>query len=371
MVNELKKNVMAVITAYLQNKEFSQDIDTEQLAKVHELLKRHDLAHLLGVVLLKSPENREKYKELAKAQFVAVMRYEKGRYAKEQIYNLFEESAIPFMPLKGAVLCNYYHEPWHRTSCDIDILVPADNVEQATVLLIEKLNFQYQRRSEHDISLQSPNGVHLELHYDFHEENISVEDGWNSASPIEGKKYHYALTSEAFILHHIAHTAKHFKYGGCGIRFFIDLWILLRNMPYDKEILNRLIEEKGLKPFFENAVHLTEVWFNDGRPDEMTEKMSDYILQSGIYGNEENRVAIDNIKIKSNYKYALSRIFQSYDVLKARYPILKKHRWLMPFCQVGRWFALLRSGKIKNVQNVDGNRETAVKNLLNELDLMQ
>ncbi len=370
MMKELEKDIVATIKAYLHNKDLLQDMDAEQLTKVHELLKRHDLAHILGVVLLKNPENREKYKELAKAQFVAVMRYEKGKYAKEQIYNLFEESAIPFMPLKGAVLCNYYHEPWHRTSCDIDILVSEENLEKATKILVEKLSFEYKGKSEHDVSIYSPSGVHLELHYDFHEENISIEDGWNSASPVEGKKYHYALTPEAFILHHVAHTAKHFKYGGCGIRFFIDLWILLHNMPHDKEKLNSLIEEKGLKSFFENAVHLTEVWFDDGQPDAMTEKMADYILQSGIYGNNENRVIIDNVKIKSNFKYALSRIFQEYDVLKARYPILKKHRWLMPFCQVGRWFALLRSGKIKNAQSVDGNRETAVKDLLNRLDLM-
>ncbi len=370
MMKEVEKKSINIIKEYLLKKEFSQEIDAEQLAAVYELLKRHDIAHLVGVVLLKNPENREKYKELAKAQFMAVMRYEKGKYAKEQIYNLFEENAIPFMPLKGAVICDYYPEPWHRTSCDIDILVSEENLEKATKILVEKLSFEYRGKSEHDISFYSPNGVHLELHYNFHEENISVEDGWKSASPVEGKKYHYALTPEAFILHQIAHTAKHFKYGGCGIRFFIDLWILLHNMPYDKVKLNNLIEEKGLKPFFENAVHLTEVWFNDGRPDEMTEKMADYILQSGIYGNDENRIAIDNVKIKSNFKYALSRVFQGYDELKTRYPILKKHRWLMPFCQVGRWFALLRSGKVKNAKSVGDRRETEVKNLLTELNLL-
>lgn len=370
MIKELEKNVIAIIKAYLQDKEFSREIDAEQLAMVYELLKRHDIAHLLGVVLLKNPENREKYKELAKSQFAAVMRYEKGKYAKEQIYNLFEERAIRFMPLKGAVLCNYYHEPWHRTSCDIDVLVSTENLERATNLLIEKLNFQYQGKSEHDISLYSPNGVHLELHYDFHEENISVEDGWNSASPVDGKKYHYALTPEAFILHQVAHTAKHFKYGGCGIRFFIDLWILLHNMPYDKEKLNPLLAQKGLEQFFEKSVRLIEVWFNDVQSDEFTQKMADYILQSGVYGNNENRVAIDNVKIKSNFKYAMSRVFQGYSELKTRYPILIKHRWLMPFCQVGRWVALLRTGKIKNARNVGENKETAVKNLLNELNLI-
>ena len=213
--DKTKGFVIDIIKAYLLNKEFSQDINVEQFAAIYELLKRHDIAHLAGVVLLKNPENREKYKELVKAQFVAVMRYEKGKYAREQIYKLFEESAIPFMPLKGAVLCDYYPEPWHRTSCDIDVLVSTENLEKAIKILIEKLNFEYKGKSEHDISLYAPNGAHLELHYDFHEEDISVEDGWNSASPIEGKEYHYALFPEAFALHHIANMAKHFKYGGC------------------------------------------------------------------------------------------------------------------------------------------------------------
>ena len=30
---------------------------------------------------------------------------------------------IPFLPLKGSVIRQYYPEPWMRTSCDIDILV--------------------------------------------------------------------------------------------------------------------------------------------------------------------------------------------------------------------------------------------------------
>ncbi|MBO4954226.1 MAG: nucleotidyltransferase family protein, partial [Clostridia bacterium] len=36
---------------------------------------------------------------------------------------------IDFMPLKGAVIRQYYPEPWMRTSCDIDIHVKKDRLE--------------------------------------------------------------------------------------------------------------------------------------------------------------------------------------------------------------------------------------------------
>ena len=65
MMKELEKDIVATIKAYLHNKDLLQDMDAEQLGAIYQLLKRHDLAHILGVVLLKNPENREKYKELA------------------------------------------------------------------------------------------------------------------------------------------------------------------------------------------------------------------------------------------------------------------------------------------------------------------
>ncbi len=46
-------------------------------------------------------------------------------------------------------------------------------------------------------------------------------------------------------------------------------------------------------------------------------------------------------------RYALSRIFIPYDVIKFHYPILQKHRWLIPFMEVRRWGKLIFCGHAK------------------------
>ena len=374
---DVKKVMLDLIRAYLNDRPWVEELPDEQLDLLLKMLKKHDIAHLGGIVFSKDLKNREKYNAFIKFQFVAIMRYEKGKYFKDKIYELFEEERIPFLPLKGAVICDYYPEPWHRTSCDVDILVREEHIKNATELLEQKLNFKYSRKSEHDVSLYSPDGVHVELHYDFHEENISVADAWQSASLIEGSKYHYVLPSEVFILHHIAHIAKHFKYGGCGVRFFVDLWIISHNMQFDKKKLNVLLEEKGLIRFAENALCLIETWFGQGNSILLTQEMSDYILGSGIYGSVENRVAIGQIKKKSNFRYAISRIFLPYNALKYRYQILEKKRWLMPFCQIHRWIELLKQGKIRNVndelginKDINEDRRRSISVMLSNLGLM-
>jgi hypothetical protein len=46
-------------------------------------------------------------------------------------------------------------------------------------------------------------------------------------------------------------------------------------------------------------------------------------------------------------KYALSKIFIPYDVIKFHYPIVQKHRWLTPIMEVRRWFKLIFCGHLK------------------------
>lgn len=50
-------------------------------------------------------------------------------------------------------------------------------------------------------------------------------------------------------------------------------------------------------------------------------------------------------------KYALSKIFIPYDVVKFHYSILQKHRWLTPFMEVRRWGKLIFCGHAKRTIN--------------------
>ena len=93
---------------------------------------------------------------------------------------------------------------------------------------------------------------------------------------------------------------------------------------------------------------LSEVWFSNVLPDDVSIQMQKYILHGGIYGNLDNRVAVQQKRRGGKVRYIMSRIFLSYDSLKVLYPILQKHCWLMPVMQVRRWFRLLFKGKMKS-----------------------
>ena len=284
------------------------------------------------------------------------------------------------MPLKGAVLRNYYPEPWLRTSCDIDILVAEEDLERAVAAINADGGYKVGLKDSHDISLYSAAGVHIELHYDL------VEDGRVADAtrilrevrqycvPVEGCVYRMRATDEFFYFYHMAHMAKHFKAGGCGIRALIDEWILDHTVSYDKSVRDALLSEAGLLTFADSIRRLSEVWFSGAESDAITEKLHKYIVDGGVYGNQANRVAVWTARKNDNkFKYLCSRVFESYDALKFRYPILQKHRWLMPVMQVRRWFGLLKGNKAKRaiseVQTLGAVNTDGVNEFLREIGL--
>jgi hypothetical protein len=46
-------------------------------------------------------------------------------------------------------------------------------------------------------------------------------------------------------------------------------------------------------------------------------------------------------------RYLLSRVFLPYATLKFYYPVLQKHPWLMPVCQVRRWGRIIFCGGLR------------------------
>ena len=67
---------------------------------------------------------------------MALYRYEQKKYVKEQIEKVLDRENIEHIFLKGATLCNYYPEPWMRTSCDIDVLVKREDHQKVVNRLL-------------------------------------------------------------------------------------------------------------------------------------------------------------------------------------------------------------------------------------------
>ena len=355
--------------------------DSDVLPLLFRLSKKHDLAHLIADALDKNgllPDDTEAKKRFFQQRSMAVYRYEQQEYEFQQICAVFQQSKIPFIPLKGAVIRALYPQPWMRTSCDIDILVKEEDLPKAIDALTTKLNYQSGNKNNHDVSLFAESGVHLELHYKLGDSN-QVWDGvlakvWDYATAEEGVRF--ALTQEMFYFYHIAHMAGHFKCGGCGVRAFLDLFLLRKYLSYNADVLADLLQQGGLTAFNEAVCALSEYWFGSGEETPLTLQLNDFILNAGMYGDVKNRVEITKVKKGSRWKALSSRIFLPYNQLKFQYPVLQKHKILVPFYQVKRWFRLLNKDRRKqSVRELkmtmdEGEEKTErIAKLLKDLDL--
>lgn len=324
-------------------------ISAQMLEELYSLSHLHDLSHLVGHALselgvLGQNETSKKFQE---AFVNAVSRYVRMTHELYSVCSTLEAAGIPHMPLKGSLIRNWYPEPWMRTCTDIDVLVKKQDVEKAAEILCEKMSYMQNKVATCDISLFTPIGVHLELHFDLIEDAVSQIQGqilgriWDVAEPVKGFSYQYKMPDEWFRFYHIAHMAKHVTSGGCGIRPFLDLWIMDRKVMQDWQNQTALLAEGKLTAFARVAKELSEHWFSQTAVNEPGQMLADFVLSGGKHGKDKNKLMVKQVRRGGRLQYALYRIFKPYSSLKQMYPILEKHRWLMPFCQIHRWLGII------------------------------
>ena len=330
------------------SEEIKTAISPQLREEVYELARKHDLAHLAGQAMSKLGllGDDETSRMLKKYAMYAVQRYITMHYEYQRICRVLEDAGIPFVPLKGSVIRDWYPEPWMRTSGDIDILIHDEDVETAINQLLKTLGYQFIKKHFYEHTLFSPNGVNLELHcntiekVDSEAREAVLKTIWETAVPETGWTYKRELPDEMFYFYHILHMAKHFAGGGCGVRPFMDLWILNHRMPDNREKRDALIARGELTAFAQAVENLTEVWFSGKEWDAFSRRVSDYVLTGGVYGKGETMIAAKRAQKKTGTTgtYLLYRLFPPFEDMQKQYPVLKKHKWLLPFCVVARWF---------------------------------
>ena len=326
----------------------------ELLLDVYTLAQKHDLAHLAGHILeqAKVPE-AEAMAKFKNAKNRAIFRYLRLDLESQRVYAALEEAGIAFIPMKGAVLRSYYPEAWMRTSCDVDILIPEDKLAQTQQILEEKHGYVYKGKCSYHISLFSPNGLNLELHFQplsqsrFAKARKVLQRMWEDAETNSNGAFQKVLSDEMFYFYHMAHMAVHIENGGCGIRPFLDVWILNHQVKFDRENRRKLLEEGSMLLFADAAEKLSECWFSGREMDPFSAMLENYVLRGGTYGTMENHVSLNQAKLGGKGRYAIRRIFLPYDSLKSYYPVLQKHKYLTPVFQVIRWIRLVFQGRLK------------------------
>lgn len=212
--------------------------ETEQ-EKFYQMSLAQDMAHLISAAV-GNGENHiisEKYrKKFRQQENLAIYRYTCQELALEEIRTVFEQQKIFFLPLKGAVIRDFYPEAWMRTSSDIDILIRDEDYEKAKKFLTEECGFLYESKDKKNANFYRDEHVHLELHLNLIKDGQAVEFSpeyiWTH---VERTGYECRMSDADFYAFHLEHMKQHFTTGGCGIRFFLDLWILNHSVKDKQE----------------------------------------------------------------------------------------------------------------------------------------
>ena len=351
----------------------------ENVRELYRLSKRHDIAHLIGDALFRNNLlTNDKAKDAFKKQIaLAVLRVERHTEELKNVCATLDTANIPYILLKGSILRNYYPEPWMRTSCDIDILIHENDLERATEAL-KRSGFETDgKRNYHDVHFYCGD-IHLELHFSILENDENSDavllKVWDYAEKVGDCEYREL--PEYFVFHHIAHAACHFLAGGCGIKPFVDLWILKRKGFYEEEKLLPFLEKCGLAKFYDSVCKLTDVWLNGKEHDDLTFRMEKYVLSGGVYGNSENASAAGAAVNKGKRKYLLKVAFPPYKTMCVIYPSLKKRKLLLPFYYIRRIFGKIFGkdrkrvkGKINSAMSQSKENISSVSKLLTDLGL--
>lgn len=360
----------------------AEHLSIEVLQDLYKISNAHDLGHIVSNSLHKLGRlgNDEISQKFVKKQMMAIYRCKQLKHTLSEICAVFEKERIPYIPLKGSILRSYYQEEWMRTSCDIDILVHEEDLNRAVVALTSTGGYKAADKvNYHDISLFSRTGVHLELHFNIKEDMENIDHllsmVWDYSKK-DNNSYCYSQANEYFIFHHIAHMSYHFVHGGCGIKPFIDLYIIKNKMKYDDEIVRGYCRQCGIDEFYNNMLYITDVWFGDKMHTSISRQIEEYILRGGVYGTLENKVVVAQSKHGGKGKYIVSRLFMPFDSLKRLYPIIERHKWLYPFMQIRRWFAVIFNGDAKRVvrelsynSNISTTKADSMKIFLSEIGL--
>lgn len=346
-----EKAALFALVRYAMGIDDIQDEEKENIVKSIPVLyresKRHDLAHMVAAALFEKGliSSQDPYHEkFKKIQISALFREARISHDLQEICDALEAAQIPYIPLKGSVLRNYYPEKWMRTSSDIDVLVKDDDLKKAVTCLINDKGYSYSSKYVHHVSLTSKCGIHIEIHNELLEENtgndanLVLADIWDLVEKKDGTSYCYEMKDEHFYLYHIAHAGKHIVNGGCGIKPILDLWILQNKVKYDAAAREELIKIANLTAFNEMCQELAKVWFeNAENTRKEVQLLEDYILSGGVHGTPLNHLSVQQQRKGGKLGYAKDVLFPPYEVMSKLFPVLQKHKWLLGFYYIIRF----------------------------------
>lgn len=342
------------IRAQLHGEEYEFAGNTD-FTKIHKLSERHKVTPLVAPAVIASNIAPSDIKTVFKKElFRCAARHAAQEKEAEELSGLFVNEGIKYCFLKGAKVSQYYDNPDMRFMLDMDVYVEPDRVEDARNILIER-GYKYENYEDaKDAGYVKKPFLNFELHkelkYDY-DKGYDYYKGAFERMEIAENGCTLNMTKEDFYTYILSHSAHHFESAGTGIKSIVDHYYLRKKLKpqCNAEVLKDALEKTGLTAFNDKMDELADFWFEGIKKDDSINETADYVILSGVFGNETNYY-LSGIIIRGEYSdkkssYFLSRLFLPFYLMKKRYPILKKLPFLLPILWVVRLLSSLKNRK--------------------------
>ncbi len=316
---------------------------------IYQVAQMHNVVPLLYSAIVNSgkklpPETEQKFFEKT---CIAVSVCAKQRAELEKLFGLFEASHIDYMPLKGTVIRDIYPKQEFRMMGDADILIREGQYKKIKQIL-ENEGFLFVKDTQNEHTWKK-GALCLELHKylisPYHTDYFEFfGDGWQFAIREDDASCRYIMKTEDFYAYLIVHFAKHYRRAGIGIRHITDIWVyIVKNPDMDMQYVTSQLSKIKLEVFHKNLLKTVDVWFKDGKPDEITDLITRKILSSGTFGTSASVSKSDALKEQKaqgkkigRMKKLIYTIFPSFSMMRSMFPILEKIPVLLPILWIYR-----------------------------------
>jgi len=321
--------------------------------EVFSLAKVHGLGAICASALDKIGASFEKSKEYKARSIRKIMLMDAERAA---ICSALSTEGISHIPLKGVLIKELYPSIGDREMSDNDILIdPTRREEVRSIFLSRGYEIKSFGGAHDDVYMKAP-VYNFEMHVNLFTENESPEfskyfsDAFEKSIRENGGARR--LSPEDFYLYITAHEYKHFSRGGTGLRSLLDAYLFLdANPELDTEKVRAGLSALGIEEYERARTSLAKKLFcaesaralalGELSLSEKEEKMLSYIIGSGVYGTEKNRVENEVGRASdggSRARYVFRRLFPPAEWYKDNAPFVYKHRVLVPFYLIKRAF---------------------------------
>lgn len=269
---------------------------------------------------------------------------------RRSILSRFEKEQIWYMPLKGALLKDWYPKLGMRQMSDNDILFdPAYRSQVREIMKSRGFQLKNARRNVDEYEKEPV--YNFEMHASLFPEQYGI--GHEMAAYYrdvrarlirdDAHPFGYHFSDEDFYLYMLAHEYKHFSDGGTGVRSLVDTYVFLHRFgsKMNRAYIRAELEKLHMTDYEKQNRVLAMKLFSGDALTEQEQALLDYHIFSGTYGTIQNKY---DRKIRrsaggSKKSYIISRIFPPMNYYKMRFPWAYRCKILIPAAWLYRVFS--------------------------------